>query len=50
MFEGQRESGNLSVLLTWTRLTAEQAGGVLTSYIISLYNQPSGILVSTFVI
>ena len=37
MFRGERRSNDLSVLLTWAGLTIEQAGGVLTSYMVSLY-------------
>ena len=51
VFRGERGSEELFALLTWTGLTAEQAGGVLsnTNYTISLYNQPGRTLVSTIV-
>ena len=49
VFRGERGSDELIVLLTWTALTSEQAGGILTSYIISLFNQPTGTLVSILV-
>ena len=49
VFRRERGLDDLSVLLTWTALTSEQAGGVLTNYIISLYNQPIRTLVSILV-
>ena len=52
MFRQERESNNLSVLLTWAGLTTEQAGGVLTSYRVSLYiiSQSPRILVSILLV
>ena len=52
VFRGERGSNNLSVLLTWTGLTIEQAGGVLINYTISLYtiSQSSRILVSILLV
>ena len=45
VFRRERGLDDLSVLLTWTALTSEQAGGVLTNYIISIYNQPISVYV-----
>ena len=49
VFRGERGSNELFALLTWTGLTAEQAGGILsnTDYSVSLYTQPDRTLVST---
>ena len=37
VFRRERDSNDLSVLLTWAGLTIEQAGGVLMGYRVSLY-------------
>ena len=37
MFRRERDSNDVSVLLTWAGLTIEQAGGVLMGYRVSLY-------------
>ena len=52
MFTRERGSSDLVVLLTWAGLTIEQAGGVLTSYMVSLYttSQPTRTLVSILLV
>ena len=53
MYRSERGSDDLTVLLTWTGLTSEQAGGVLTGYVISLYTidqQSTRTLVSILVV
>ena len=52
VFSRERGSDDLSVLLTWTGLTVEQAGGELTSYRVFLYtvNQSPRILVSILLV
>ena len=52
VFRGERGSSDLVVLLTWAGLTIEQAGGVLTSYTVSLYtiSQSTTTLVSILLV
>ena len=54
VYRSERGSDDLTVLLTWTGLTSEQAGGVLTNYVISLYTiddqQSTRTLVSILVV
>ena len=52
VFRGERGSSDMVVLLTWAGLTIEQAGGVLTSYMISLYtiDQSTRTLVSILLV
>ena len=52
VFSTERGSDDLLVLFRWTGLTIEQAGGLLTSYRVSLYtvNQSPRILVSILLV
>ena len=52
VFRRERDSNDLSVLLTWAGLTIEQAGGVLMGYRVSLYiiSQSTRILVSILLV